>query len=146
MSINKPRGIVLHHSVFTDGYASDSIAVANYHIKVRHWRYPGYNGMIEKVGDEMVYVPMRPLWEPGAHCPGMNYESIGLCCMGNFEADTMSDEMFSKLVEVTKAYMMIYDFGPESIWRHRDVALPGHGTLCPGKNFPYNELISEVSK
>ncbi|MEA3313079.1 MAG: N-acetylmuramoyl-L-alanine amidase [Caldisericota bacterium] len=92
----------------------------------------------------------QPIENSSWHCT--NYEanliSIGICFLGNFERITMPIEQFNTGVKLVKSLMEQYDIPLKNILRHKDVISDithhSNSTLCPGKNFPYLELLDAL--
>jgi len=84
------------------------------------------------------------------HCTSYeaNLISIGICFLGNFEHIKMPIEQFNAGVELIKSLMEQYNIPLKNILRHKDVVSDithhSNSTLCPGKNFPYIELLDAL--
>lgn len=141
---NYPEYIILHHSASKDYTLSDFESIRRYHIDVNGWNDIGYHRVIERVGTEIVVRQGRDYNEQGAHCPGMNTRSVGICVVGNFETGKMDEAMKLAVIREVREQMIRFDIPVEKVLRHRDAALPGHGTACPGKFFPYDEIIEAL--
>ena len=128
---NKPTDLVFHHT------ASKTIApedINKMHIQ-EGWGGIGYHFYIRK--DGTIYRG-RPENTIGAHAIGRNKNSIGICLEGNFENEVPTEEQKNSLVKVSTD--MIIKYNLEGIIGHRDV----FETLCPGKNFPMEEIKNKV--
>ncbi len=140
--------IVLHHSATNEGSA---ISFDQYHRKEKKWSHGlayhfvigngngSGNGEIE-VGDR---------WTKqihGAHTANMdlNRISIGICLVGNFEEDNEPTEnQLDSLISLVAYFSKRYNIPESHIVKHSKVLQKG--TACPGKNFPYRQLINEIS-
>jgi LysM repeat protein len=69
---------------------------------------------------------------------------IQICLVGNFDEQFVSDAQFNTLVELIRILQQDYGIGAENIRRHEDIK--GKNTACPGRNFPFQRLISELSR
>ena len=145
---NKWEYVVLHHSATNEGNAD---SFDKYHRDEKKWEYGlayhfvigngngSGNGEIE-VGDR---------WKKqihGAHTANMdlNRISIGICLVGNFEADNEpTNNQLESLVSLVTYFSEKYHIPKSRIVRHSQVLQKG--TACPGKNFPYKQFINEVS-
>lgn len=103
-------------------------AVARYHVETHGWKSLGYHEGISPDGQ------VFQLANPDAMVPGVagrNHRYYYICFMGNFEVETPTEAALAtlrhRLNELRHAY------GPLPLLGHRDVALPGHGTACPGQ-------------
>jgi N-acetyl-anhydromuramyl-L-alanine amidase AmpD len=87
---------------------------------------------------------------PSWHCT--NYEanliSVGICFLGNFEYIKMSAVQFNAGVKLIKNLMEQHDIPLKNILRHKDVVSDithhSNSTLCPGKNFPYINMLDAL--
>ncbi|MDP6925315.1 MAG: peptidoglycan recognition family protein [Candidatus Scalindua sp.] len=145
---NKWKYVVLHHSATDEGNADN---FDKYHRDTKKWEHGlayhfvigngngSGNGEIE-VGDR---------WKRqihGAHTANMdlNRISIGICLVGNFEADNEpTNNQLASLVSLVTYFSEKYHIPKSRIVRHSQVLQKG--TACPGKNFPYKQFINEVS-
>lgn len=126
------EGIVLHHSGTTVLQTVETIH--NYH-KSKGWAGIGYHYYVRKDGS--IYKG-RPETMAGAHCPGVNSTSIGICAEGDFNTETMAEvqkQAIRELIADIKARCNI-----KYVKGHRDIV----STSCPGKNYPFNEVISNL--
>jgi len=138
---NKPEKIIIHHSLTEDNEVlKDYNAIKRYHTKVKGWNNIGYHWVLEKVGGRYHWIPGRSEKEVGAHCKeqGMNYKSIGICVVGNFDKEIPSEEIYklvaAKCNEIRKRYPNI---GIEDIEPHSKYAAY---KSCPGKNFDIRKV------
>ena len=126
--------IILHHTAATQGTVQ---AIHNYHVNGRGWKGIGYNFYVRK--DGKIYQG-RPEWAVGAHATGYNDKSIGVCAEGNFEAEKMPEAQKQAIIELMRELKQKYPNA--QIKRHKDFA----ATACPGKNYPFDEIIQAVNK
>ena len=123
------EGILLHHSGVTVLQTVETIH--NYH-KNKGWAGIGYHYYIRKDGS--IYKG-RPETMAGAHCPGVNSTSIGICAEGDFNTETMSDvqkqAIIDLIADIKSRHNITYIKG------HRDIL----ATSCPGDNFPFDEIV-----
>lgn len=145
---NRWEYVVLHHSATDEGNAEN---FDRYHRVQKKWEHGlayhfvigngngSGNGEIE-VGDR---------WKKqlhGAHTANMdlNRISIGICLVGDFEADNEpTNNQLESLVSLVSYFSNKYNIPKSHIVRHSQVLQKG--TACPGKNFPYTQLINEIS-
>lgn len=124
---SKTDEIVWHHS----GGGGTVESIHNMHIRDKKWVGIGYNLVIYKDG---TVHEGRPLNAIGAHATGHNSRGIGVCCIGNFENETMPAAQLRAAKEV-QAYLK-GKYPKAATKKHRDV----NATTCPGKNFPFTEI------
>lgn len=122
-------GIVLHHSGVNVLQSVETIH--NYH-KNKGWAGIGYHFYVRKDGS--VYRG-RPENMAGAHCPGVNSISLGICAEGDFEQEIMNDVQKNAIVELIKYIKLRYNI--KWIKGHREIL----STDCPGANYPLQEII-----
>ncbi|XP_055851971.1 peptidoglycan-recognition protein LB-like [Episyrphus balteatus] len=105
------------------------------HQLVNGWDDIGYNFLIGADGE--IYEG-RGFGVQGAHAPGYNYRSIGICLIGNWSDSVPPQEMLDKMKE-------LINYGVEKGHIQRNYRLHGHGqvkaTECPGK-----ALQAEIEK
>lgn len=119
--------IVIHHSA-AEG-TPEAIHAA--HLS-NGWLGIGYNFYVRKNGD--IYYG-RPIDCVGAHTPGYNSVSVGVCFEGNYEkSTTMPKAQLNAGKELISYLKNMY---PEAeTRRHKDFL----ATACPGKFFPFDEI------
>lgn len=126
--------LILHHSGTTtctpDGVHSSHIG--------NGWAGIGYHYLVRK--DGTIYRG-RPEDTVGAHAYGANSHSIGICFEGNYEVEqSMSSAQLAAgqalVADIKRRWSITKVIG------HKDVA--GSTTDCPGKYFPFAEMISET--
>lgn len=129
-SMKTIEGIVLHHSGVS---VLQSVEVIHNYHKSKGWAGIGYHYYVRKDGS--IY---RGRLEnmAGAHCPGVNSTSIGICAEGDFEQETMNDIQKNAIVELIKNIKARYNI--KWIKGHREVV----STDCPGNNYPLEEIIN----
>lgn len=115
--------IVLHHAEANKCTVED---IHRWHLQ-RGWSGIGYHYLVRKDGS--IYRG-RPQEAVGAHCPGYNSCSVGVCAEGNYEQENMPTEQQSAILWLVRQLKQIYPHA--KIVGHRDL----YATKCPGKNFP----------
>ena len=121
--------IFLHHAA-GDGSV---LAVHNYHLALG-WSGIGYNFYVRKDGSVW---KGRGLDTVGAHAGGnYNSRSVGICAEGNFQKEFMFEAQKQSLIELL-AYVWS-EYPQAKVVGHRDMDY----TACPGRNFPFGEIVS----
>lgn len=133
LEINNPEYIIIHHSATLNGNA----AIFRQSHKAKGWRDIGYHYIIgngTNSGDGEVETG-RPEWEEGAHCDsdGMNFKSIGICLVGNFDVQKPTTKQMTALINLCKDIMERHNIPISNVLGHKEVK--GAATACPGKNF-----------
>lgn len=131
-AMKEVEGIVLHNSGVS---VLQSIEVIHNYHKNKGWAGIGYHYYVRKDGS--VY---RGRLEnmAGAHCPGVNSTSIGICAEGNFNEEIMSEVQKQAIIELVKDIKSRYNI--KWIKGHREIL----ATSCPGANFPLEEIKNAV--
>lgn len=135
----KTEAIVLHHSA--SGPTTTIQDVHRWHL-ANGWSGIGYHYVI--YADGQIWTG-RPEDTVGAHAyysakQEANSNGIGVCLIGNFETGKPTQAQLDSLV------WLIRDIRT----RHLGIAVQGHKdvmpTACPGKNFPWAELIRRLEE
>lgn len=144
---NDWKYIVLHHSATDEGNAK---CFDRYHREERKWpnglAYHFVIGNGNGSGNGKIEVGER--WKKqlhGAHTANMdlNRISIGICLVGNFEEDNKpTRNQFKSLLSLVDYVSKRYNIPKSNIIKHNQVVQKG--TACPGKHFPYKQLISKI--
>lgn len=131
------KTLVLHHSATVDGVGTSINAIRRYHIDVHKWIDLGYHGVIELVGSEFELFCGRPWHLVGAHAPGHNADSLGICLVGNFDTDHIPVMQWNKALEVCRDLMIVFNIDRSKVLGHRE-ATPQR--TCPGAHFDLDEF------
>lgn len=123
------RYILVHHSASDTG---DAKLFHQWHLN-KGWSGIGYHYVIGKDG---TIERGRPENTVGAHCSGQrNFDSIAICCVGNFEQYAPTKAQMESLQWLIRNIRGRY--GKLPVQRHKD----HQATACPGRLFPYQELL-----
>jgi len=128
---NKPDTIVLHHAEASHCSVYD---VDQWH-KSNGWAGIGYHYFVTKTGQ--VYTG-RPENAIGAHCPGQNDHSIGICAEGAYMTETMPEAQKQAIVDLCKYIKSKYKI--TKIGGHKEF----YSTDCPGENYPLQEIKQAI--
>ena len=139
----KPEYIVIHHSATADGQTVDWNAITNYHKNTLGYLDVGYHYGIERVNDRWAIITGRAEDQVGAHTKqeGMNYKSIGICVVGNFDKERPSPEALFLLEMLCIDLCRRYGIPASKIVPHSKYA----AKTCPGKLFPLESLVKTVA-
>lgn len=129
----KTNEIIVHHGA-GDGTVQ---AIHNYHINGNGWSGIGYHFYVRKDGS--IYRG-RPEEMVGAHASGHNSTTIGICFEGNFENEYMSSAQKQAGGELV-GYLLKKYSSITKVSKHKDYM----ATACPGRNFPFNDILSIAS-
>lgn len=131
VGLNNPEYIIIHHSATKEG---DLESFRRNH-KAKGWRDIGYHYVIGNgtySGDGEVETG-RSENESGAHCStdGMNFKSIGICLVGNFDIDKPTPAQMEALERLCRDIIERHKIPVSRALGHGEVT----ATNCPGKNF-----------
>jgi LysM repeat protein len=143
---NKWKYIIIHHSATDEGNALDF----NELHRRRGWEGIGYDFVIDNGtnGKTDGQIEVSPRWikqEDGAHCQAsnMNCKGIGICLVGNFSKDRVSNKQMDSLVYLVNILKKYYKIPQHHIMGHGQV--PKARTECPGKYFPWKEFFNRLN-
>jgi len=141
----KPEYIILHHSLTKDSKTVSWDNIKDYHVNTLGFSDIGYHFGIEKVDNYYQIFSGRMLNETGAHCKQdrMNYKSLGICFVGNYDIDFVPIDMWRLGVRLVSSLCIALDIPYEHIYGHNLLA---HYKSCPGKNFDVDLFINSVKE
>ena len=127
----KVQKIVLHHSLTKDSKTVSWAAIRRYHVQTLGWSAIGYHYGIELVGFDYEILVGRLMNQVGAHCIGLNRESLGICFIGNFDTEDPEESMLIVGRGLVKSLLEVFNLGIEDIVGHNQYS----NKTCPGKMF-----------
>jgi len=144
------EALVIHHSA---GLWGDRAWIDGLH-KQRGWRGIGYHKLIlngyptyrdwtkeHRIADQDGLIAQgRPDTETGAHCPGWNTRSLGICLVGNFMAYPPTPAQWDSLVDACARLCRRYSITADHIFGHGQL----RATDCPGRLLDMDKLRCEV--
>lgn len=139
--------IIIHHSATEIGNAD---LFDTGHRRRGFWNGLGYHFVIDNgtsgTRDGQIETSHRWIHQmDGAHCNAMdmNKKGIGICLVGNFDEDKLSQGQFDSLIWLVRQLQAQYRIPSHRVLRHNDV--PGkNGTHCPGRKFPWKEFQKQL--
>lgn len=136
--------IIIHHSLTKDGRIVNWQAIRRYHTIDLGWIDVGYHFGLEAIGNDVEILAGRPIHTKGAHCKqgNRNHDSIGICCVGNYDNYPIPDKMFNKLVDLCTSLCYTFKLSSDKIKGHTEYA---PYKSCPGNLFDMNKLRSTIS-
>ena len=145
---NEWKYIVLHHSATDEGNAR---RFDRYHREKRKWSHGlAYHFVIGNGhGSDNGEIEVGDRWKEqihGAHTANMdlNRIAIGICLVGNFEEENKpTKNQLKSLIILVNYVSQRYNIPKSDIIMHNQVNQKV--TVCPGKNFPYKELIDKIN-
>ncbi len=139
---SKWKYIIIHHSATDEGNA---LCFNEAHYSRGFWKGLGYHFVIDNgtKGKLDGQIEVSPRWlkqQNGSHCKaaGMNSKGIGVCLVGNFSKEKVSEKQMESLIYLVNTLRGYYNIPAKKILGHGQV--PGAKTECPGNNFPWKEF------
>ena len=120
--------IIIHCSATAEGKDYRAADIDRWH-KAKGWQMIGYNFVVDLDGS---IERGRPIAMDGAHCPGYNSHSIGICYIGGCEIDgktpkdTRTDRQ--KVALANLVYSLMTHYPIVKVLGHRDT---GANKACP---------------
>jgi len=134
---NKPDTIVVHHAEASTCTAQD---IHRWHLS-RGWKGIAYHYLIRKDGS--IYRGRKEEWEGGHLLGRENKNTIGICLEGNYDAEkNVPAVQVRALVELCRDIRTRWNI--KDVRRHADY--PSTTKTCPGKYFPWAEVVIEFHK
>lgn len=131
----KAKLLVIHHSASPATTTVDDIR--RWHVQGNGWSDVGYHKIIKANGS---ISQGRADVRPGAHAPGVNSSSLGICLIGDFSTVLPPAAQRKTLVQTLASLCKRYGLTSAAIIGHRDAgAAHGYSTRCPGDAL-YNDL------
>jgi LysM repeat protein len=142
----KWKYIIIHHSATGEG---SSLSFDSYHLQ-KGWEGVGYHFIINNGSNDKKdgQIEVSPRWlkqKNGAHCSAnnMNNRAIGICLVGNFNKENISESQLNSLVYLVDRLRKYYKIPSSRIIGHGQVR--GASTDCPGKKFPWEEFKKRLN-
>jgi hypothetical protein len=141
-----PNKIIIHHSLTADSSTVSWGAIRKWHTGLTGSPIkgdPNYNPYIENPMDDIGYgfgielindhyeilMGRRPDLV-GAHTIGKNDQSIGICVVGNYDIDPVTQEIKETIQKLLTWLILTYKIEPREIYGHCQFSQK----TCPGKN------------
>ncbi len=138
--------IIIHHSATDEGNA---LSFHGYHHQRGFDRGLGYHFVIDNGTQDKPdgHIEVSPRWikqEDGAHCKAsdMNPKAIGICLVGNFNEEYVSEKQMESLIYLVNRLRKYYRIPTKNIIGHGQVAEAT--TECPGRYFPFEEFRNQL--
>jgi len=142
---DKWQYIIIHHSATDEGSALEFNKAHN----TRGFQGIGYHFVIDNgsKGKADGMIETSPRWtkqQDGAHCiaPGMNHRGIGICLVGNFSKDPITEKQMASLIYLVNTLRDYYKIPAKRIMGHCQVY--GAKTECPGTRFPWSRFFQKL--
>ncbi len=140
-----PTHIVLHHSLTADSTTVSWQTIRKYHTQHLGWTAIGYQAGIEDINGTYEILMGRMLNQTGAHTRqnGMNRCSIGLCLIGNFDANPVPEKQWDLAVKLVASLCDVLSIPVANIDGHRHYA---RYKSCPGAQFSVVKFCQDVEQ
>ena len=140
----KPEYIILHHSLTKDSGTVSWSAIRRYHMEKLGYADCGYHFGIEQIGNHYEILTGRMMNETGAHCrqDHMNYKSLGICFIGNFDITPPPDQMLGLGIRLVASLCDTLSISIDRIYPHSLLA----DKTCPGTMFDVDSFIEAVER
>ncbi len=141
-----PKNIIIHHSATKDSGTVSWQAIRRFHVEECAWDDIGYHFGIEMVQDQSWATPHAEILigrlpnENGAHTTGRNQDSLGICCVGDFDNAEPPVEVWEACKKLVRWLMAEFKIEKANVFGHRNFA---HKT-CPGKNWDMQKFVEEL--
>lgn len=148
--MRKINYIIIHHSLTKDGVKKDIDAIRRYHMKTKGWSDIGYHYIIEKDGGEVTNYGGRFESVIGSHVKGMNRNTLGICVVGNFDKEYVSEDVWEVTRILVEDLCVEYDLEPSHVLGHWEAqqlqGIPrSKRKSCPGKNFDMKKFRRDLN-
>lgn len=137
-----PKYIILHHSLTKDSGTVSWTAIREYHLK-KKWINVGYHWGLELINDHYEVLMGRMPNQVGAHCrqDQMNYRSIGICMVGNFDIAKPPKEQWGLCLRLVNYLCGALGIPKDNVYGHNMMA---HYKTCPGAFFDVDAFVEEL--
>ena len=147
MKISKPVAITVHHSVTAEQLEAEVWNMIK-NIGISQRGVPDYHYGVGASGNIYTGCPLDTV---AAHCGldmGEDYSKYGvynqnsfaICAIGNFEANRMKEAQINGIVKCIKSILLKYP--GLRIYKHKQLV----PTACPGRYYPFDEIIRRVNQ
>jgi len=141
------RYIVIHHSATRDGETMSWPAIRRFHTTPppdgRGWADIGYHIGIEQIAQTWEVFIGRPWTVAGAHAPGRNSDSLGICLVGDFDQTAVPAQQWAAAVRLVRWLRGRFTVPVDRVVGHREVQ---KGRTCPGRYFDLAAFRDAVAK
>ena len=147
--VTNPQYIIIHHSLTPDGRTLNTPAIRRYHTEDLGWEDVGYQWLMDRYDYNTEIIAGRIFLDHGAHCKvlGMNYKSIGICVIGNYDISPPTEETLDKLRKFVLWNMKLYNISLSNVLGHGEaqkLAGKQNPKSCPGKLFDMESFRSSI--
>jgi len=109
-----------------------------YH-RIKGWKGIGYHFVV--MPDGLIFIG-RSLNEIGAHTFSQNEKAIGVCLLGNFDEENVSEPQWVTMKFLLAFLLHRFNLQPNDIYFHRQFA----DKTCPGMRLELGDIRQVVTK
>ncbi len=135
-----PSYIALHHSLTKDSGTVSWGAIRRYHLSKKYSDI-GYHYGIELARNQYEIMCGRMPSKRGAHCHGLNNNSLGVCMVGNFTHNPPPPEQWTLTVKLVKYLREEFNIPLQNVVGHRDAQ---ENRSCPGRMFDMGKFRADL--
>jgi len=149
-----PKRIIIHHSLTNDGVTVSWQAIRQYHMSYHYngkiitkdeaielakqnkqiespWSDIGYHYGVELVNFKHEILVGRMMNKVGAHTTGENYDSLGICFIGNFDVIEITPEQWLLGIHLVRSLLEVFNLKSDDVYGHNQFSTK----TCPGRLF-----------
>ena len=138
-----PTRIILHCSATEDGRTVSWGAIRRFHVEQRGWAEIGYHFGVELVDEGYEILLGRFPDQAGAHSLGQNFDSLGICFVGEFDRLPPPPAQWGKGLALAAWLCRRYLIPVERVFGHRQFE---RAKTCPGLAFDLDRFRNELAK
>lgn len=127
---NIVKKLVIHNS----GDSNTTVEGMHSYHKGLGWAGIGYHYVVYKDG---TVCQCRQDNVQGCHAGDANYNSLGICFVGNYNIEDMPIEQIKAGQELIKYLSGKYGLNSSNVYKHKDFM----NTDCPGAKFPFETIV-----
>ncbi|MCB1101757.1 MAG: LysM peptidoglycan-binding domain-containing protein [Kiritimatiellae bacterium] len=148
VSTKRWKYVVVHHSATTSGTIKGMDYYHRYKRRMKNGlAYHFVIGNGKGIPDGRIEIGNR--WKgqlAGGHLASenLNYISIGICLVGNFEKDRPTEAQLESLTALIRYLNRRCAVSKTNVKTHREINPKNKPTLCPGKNFPASRMRGQI--
>ena len=142
-----PLKVIVHHSGGNDGPEDNTAGIRHWHMGTPPngpvdgpYRDIAYNCTVEQINGEYEAIIGRPWDWSGAHTLGENFDSLGICLIGNFDLAPPPDAQLKVAAKIVAMWLRLFSIKDTEIYRHSFF----QNTDCPGLHFDLEKFRAMV--
>jgi N-acetylmuramoyl-L-alanine amidase len=101
----------------------------------------GYHWIIEKIRGHYQVIAGRMENEYGGHTLGHNFDTLGVCLVGNFDEAPPPQEQWDLAVRFVRSRRYVFAIPKNEVYGHRELQA---NRTCPGKFFDMDKFRAAI--